>query len=143
VQSLENTQTLRRLTPSELESEGALRWYVIQLSLSETPIDPHTVPILDIFTLYRLYSVSGLQDGRVMHALRLGFFSEQIAASAVANYLTEHYRNPVITRVSVAERERFANQQREARKDIGATGAHTAIEITADRIVRPLRKAAP
>jgi hypothetical protein len=124
------------LTTSEIESEVALRWYVIQLSLSEQPVDPHTVPILDIFSLYRLYSVSGLQDGRVMHALRLGFFGEQIAASAVANYLTEHYDNPVITRVSVAERERFANQGVEALKDIGATGTHKAIEITGDRIVR-------
>jgi hypothetical protein len=131
------------LTPSELESEVALRWYVIQLSLSETPVDPHTVPILDIFTLYRLYSVSGRHDGRVMHALRLGFFSEQIAASAVANYLTEHYANPVITRVSTAERERFAKEGVEARKDIGATGTHAAIEITGDRIVRHLRKTGP
>jgi hypothetical protein len=60
-----------------------LRWYVIELSLTESPVDPDTVPILDIFTLYRLYTVSGLEDGRVMHALRLGFFAEQIAASAV------------------------------------------------------------
>jgi hypothetical protein len=125
-----------------LESEGGLRWYVIQLSLSDSPVDPETVPILDIFTLYRLYTVSGLEDGRVMHALRLGFFAEQIAASAVANYLAAYYDKPVIKRVSVAERERFSTQNVEARKDIGATGTHTAIEITSDLVVRQRRTTA-
>jgi hypothetical protein len=140
--SFDSTQTLRRLSPIELESEGGLRWYVIQLSLSDSPVDPETVPILDIFTLYRLYTVSGLEDGRVMHALRLGFFAEQIAASAVANYLAAYYDKPVIKRVSVAERERFSTQNVEARKDIGATGTHTAIEITSDLVVRQRRTTA-
>jgi hypothetical protein len=142
VPALDSTQTLRRLTPVELESEGGLRWYVIQLALSDAPVDPDTVPILDIFTLYRLYTVSGIEDGRVMHALRLGFFAEQIAASAVANYLGTYYEKPLIKRVSVAERERFSTEYVEARKDIGATGTHTAIEITSDLIVRQRRTTA-
>ena len=58
------------------------QWFSIQLSLSEDPIDPEHVPSLDIFNEYRLYSVTGLDGGRVMHALRLGFFSSELAADA-------------------------------------------------------------
>jgi hypothetical protein len=78
-----------------------------------------------------------------MHALRLGFFSEEVAARAVANYLASFYDTVTIKRVSGAERERFAEQRVEARKDVGATGQHTVIEITADRILRPIRKQGP
>src|SRR5208283_1511534 len=72
--SLETTQTVRPLTPLELEDRDAARWFVIQLSLADQAFDPNAVPNLDIFGEYRLYSVAGLDQGRVMHALRLGFF---------------------------------------------------------------------
>jgi hypothetical protein len=134
--TLETTQTVRALTPLELEDHEAMRWFVIQLSLAEQPFDPDTVPNLDIFSVYRLYAVAGLEQGRVMHALRLGFFSEEIAADAVASYLAAYYDMPTIERVSAAERERFADQRVEARKDVGATGKHAAIEITSERVVR-------
>jgi len=140
--SLETTQTVRALTPLELEDDTALRWFVIQLSLSEEAFDPDSVPNLDIFSVYRLYSVAGLDEGRVIHALRLGFFSEEVAAGAVASYLGAFFDKPTVKRVSVAERERFADQQLEARKDIGATGKHAVIEITSERVVRENRKAA-
>jgi hypothetical protein len=140
--SLETTQTVRALTPLELEDDAALRWFVIQLSLSEEAFDPDNVPNLDIFSVYRLYSVAGFDQGRVIHALRLGFFSEEVAAGAVASYLGGFFDKPTVKRVSVAERERFADQQLEARKDIGATGKHAVIEITSERVVRESRKAA-
>jgi hypothetical protein len=41
--------------------------------------------------------------------------------------------------VSVAERERFANQKVEARKDVEATGRHAVIEIT-DELVAPRKR---
>ena len=137
--SLESTQTVRMLTQLELEDEQASRWFAIQLSSAEEAFDPDAVPNLDIFSVYRLYSVAGIDQGRIVHALRLGFFSEEAAASAVASYLADFYDKPAIKRVSCAERERFAEEPLEARKDIGATGRHAVIEITDERFVRERR----
>ena len=142
VPSLDATQTVRALTELELEDAGASRWFVIQLSLAEDAFDPDTLPNLDIFSVYRLYSVAGIDQGRIMHALRLGFFTEEISAGAVASYLATFYDKPTIKRVSSAERERFAEQSLEPRKDVGATGKHAAIEITSERFVRERRTGA-
>ena len=141
--NLESTQTMRALTAFELEDEHALRWFVIQLSQSEDAFDPETVPNLDIFSAYRLYSVAGIDQGRIVHSLRLGFFGEEVSAGAVASYLTEFYEKPTIKRVSAAERQRFADQTLEPRKDVGATGKHAVIEITNERYVREKRSARP
>ncbi len=137
--NLESTQTVRALTQLELEDDQASRWFAIQLSLAEEAFDPETLPNLDIFRVYRLYSVAGIDQGRIVHALRLGFFTEQSAAGAVASYLTVFYDKPTIKRVSSAERERFAEQSLEARKDVGATGRQAVIEITNERYVREKR----
>ena len=137
--SIESTQTIRALTQLELEDDQASRWFAIQLSLSEEPFDPETLPNLDIFSVYRLYSVAGIDNGRIVHALRLGFFTEQIAAGAVASYLAAFYDKPAIKRVSAAERERFADQSLQARKDVGATGKQAVIEITNERYIREKR----
>jgi hypothetical protein len=139
---LESTQTVRALTAPELEDEAALRWFVIQLAVADQAFDPDAVPNLDIFSEYRLYSVAWMDQGHNVHALRLGFFSEEIAAVAVASYLGAHYDKPTIRRVSAAERERFAAGQRvEARKDVGETGKHAAIEITNELVDRRRRAA--
>jgi hypothetical protein len=142
VPSLDATQTVRALTELELEDASASRWFVIQLSLAEEAFDPDTLPNLDIFSVYRLYSVAGIDQGRIMHALRLGFFTEEISAGAVASYLATFYDKPTIKRVSSAERERFAEESFEPRKDVGATGKHAAIEITSERFVRERRTGA-
>jgi hypothetical protein len=139
VPSLETTQTVRALTQLELEDDNASRWFVIQLSLAEDAFDPDTVPNLDIFSVYRLYSVAGIDQGRIVHALRLGFFTEEIAADAVASYLADFYDKPTVKRVSAAERERFAEQPLEPRKEVDATGKHAVIEITSERFVREKR----
>jgi hypothetical protein len=136
--SLETTQTLRPLTTSELQ-DSAPRWYVIQLSLSSESFDPDSLPNLDIFNEYRLYSVAGLDQGRIVHALRLGFFADEVAAGAVSSYLAAFYEKPTVKRISVAERERFRDQRVEARKDVGATGKHAVIEITGERHIRDNR----
>jgi hypothetical protein len=137
--SLESTQTLRPLTPLELGEHEAPRWFVVQLALSDDAFDPDALPHLDIFSLYRLYTVIGLDQGRLVHALRLGFFGEEVGARAVASYLSGFYDEPIVKRVSVAERDRFADQRVEARKDVGATGRHLAIEITNELVVRERR----
>jgi hypothetical protein len=140
---LDATQTVRALTQLELEDDHASHWFVIQLALAEDAFDPDAVPNLDIFSVYRLYSVAGIDQGRIVHALRLGFFSEEGAAGAVASYLAAYYDKPSIKRVSAAERERFADQRLQPRKEVGATGKHSVIEITSERFVRERRNAAP
>lgn len=137
--SLDTTQTLRPLTAGEIEDAQALRWFAIQLSLADHRFDPDALPNLDIFSEYRLYSISVTDQGKPMHSLRLGFFAEESAAGAVAGYLGAFYEHPVIKRISVAERERFSAHCLEARKDIGATGKHAVIEITDERVIRPKR----
>jgi hypothetical protein len=139
LESLEHTQTIRALTAKELEDIESSRWFVIQLAQADRAFDPDAVPNLDIFSEYRLYSVAGLDQGRVVHSLRLGFFREEIGAVAVASYLAAYWDKPTIKRVSVAERERFANQKVEARKDVDATGRHAVIEIT-DELVAPRKR---
>jgi hypothetical protein len=137
--SLESTQTLRPLTPLELGANEATRWFVVQLAVSDDAFDPDALPHLDIFSLYRLYTVVGMDQGRLVHALRLGFFGEEVGARAVAGYLSGFYDEAIVKRVSVAERDRFADQRVEARKDVGATGRHLAIEITDELVVRGRR----
>lgn len=139
LESLESTQTMRALTPTELEDVDASRWFVIELALADQAFDPDAVPNLDLFSEYRLYSVAGLDEGRVVHALRLGFFREEIGAVAVASYLAAYWEKPAIKRISLAERERFADQRVEARKDVGATGRHAVIEITDELVARRKR----
>jgi hypothetical protein len=137
--NFESTQTLRPLTQLELEDDTISRWFVIQLSLAEEGFDPDSLPDLDIFGEYRLYSVPGTDQGKVMHALRLGFFAEEGAAAAVASYLSAYFEKPAIKRISTAERDRFSDQRVEARMDVGATGRHAVIEITSERVVRARR----
>ena len=127
---IDSTQTIRALTRLELEDDQSSQWFSIQLVLSEEHIDPERVPNLDIYNEYRLYSVTGLDRDRVMHALRLGFFSSELAAESVAGYLRGFFDSPCIKRVSLAERERFVEKIVTARKDIGATGMHAVIELT-------------
>jgi hypothetical protein len=136
---LETTQTLRALTASELDNSEMLRWFVVELSCSDRPFHPDTLPNLDIFSAYRLYAVEAVNGGPMTYALRLGFFSEAIGAQAIANYLKDHYENPSVKRVSIAERERFKERRLEARKTVEATGRHAVIEITDERYVRERR----
>ena len=132
---------MRALTAVELEDDESLRWFIIQLSVADEAFDSETVPNLDIFTMYRLYCVAGIDQGRIVHALRLGFFGEENAAKAVASYLADYYDSPTVKRVSAAERERFVDQRFEPRKDVGATGKQAVIEITNERYIREKRTA--
>ncbi len=134
--SADAVQADRVLTQLEARDEAAMGWFVIQLMLAENAIDVDRVPKHDIFKAYRLYSVAGLDQGRVMHALRLGFFKEQSAAHAVASYLGAFYEAPSVKRVHAAERDRFADRRVDPRRDAGP-GAHAMIEITDDRFARP------
>jgi hypothetical protein len=134
--STDAVQADRVLTQLEAREESAMGWFVIQLMLADEAIEVDQVPKHDIFKAYRLYSVAGLDQGRVMHALRLGFFKEQSAALAVANYLAAFYESPSVKRVNSTERDRFADRRVDPRRDPGP-GGHAIIEITGDRFARP------
>ena len=78
-----------------------------------------------------------------MHALRVGFFSSELAAEAVAGYLGSYFDSPVIKRVSIAERERFADTGVAARKDVGTAAMHAVIELATPAPPAERRLAAP
>ena len=141
--TIDSTQTVRPLTPLELADGEASRWFAIQLILSADQIDAAQVPNLDIFQDYRLYSVTEHEQGRLMHALRLGFFSNEVAAESVARYLGVYFGTATIKRVSIAECERFADKLITAGKDIGASGKRAVIEILGSPLLLPEGRIAP
>jgi len=85
---------------------------------------------LDIFNEFSLYSTIGLDQGRVLHALRLGFFTAPSAAHTVAAYVRHYFDMSVVKRVSTAERERFGEGRVVARKISEAPGIHEVIELS-------------
>ena len=103
---------------------------VIQLATSDREFAPDSVPNLAIFNEYRLYTAVGTQQGKVMYALRLGFFSDRAPAEAVAGYLRSFFDEPAVTRVSFEERERFGKRRVKARKESGETGVYASIELS-------------
>lgn len=112
------------------EEEGSEKLLVIQLALSEAEFTPEAVPNLAIFEEFSLYSAVGYESGKVMHALRLGFFTAEGPAEAVAGYLRAFFESAAVARVSAAERERFGTRRIAARKETGETGVHAAIELS-------------
>lgn len=104
---LDSTQTIRALTSAELAEDNGEKWFAIQLAASEQPVNLETMPHLDIFEAYRLYSVAMTDSGKIVHSLRLGFFREAVSAEAVCGYLRTFFGSPTILRVSVAEHARF------------------------------------
>jgi len=104
---LDSTQTIRALTLAELEDDQLEKWFSIQLAASEQPVNLDAMPHLDIFQAYRLYSVAGTIDGKIVHSLRLGFFKEEVSAEAVGGYLKTFFAAPTVLRVSEAEYTRF------------------------------------
>lgn len=134
-----STRTVRALTQQELADQSALRWFVVELATAQSAFLPESIPQLDIYSAYRLYTVNTVDQGREVHSLRLGFFGDEIAAKTVAGFVAEYYEKPVVKRISIAERRRFEEHGVEARKDVGATGKYAVIEITDELVVRENR----
>jgi len=105
---LDSTQTMRALTPSELYDSQQQQWYVVQLVISERPVNLDTMPRLEVFASHRLYAVTGKQDNAPRYALRLGFFPDEKSAEVICGYLRTFFSSPSIVRVSAAEQARFA-----------------------------------
>lgn len=105
--NLDSTQTIRALTTEEMNDGAQEKWFAIQLAASEQPVNLDTMPHLDIFEAYSLYSVATAGSGKIVHSLRLGFFKEAVSAEAVAGYLKTFFASPSVLRISVAEQARF------------------------------------
>jgi hypothetical protein len=104
---LDSTQTIRALTSDELQDDSQEKWFAIQLAVSDQPVNLDTMPRLDIFEAYRLYSVASAGGGKITHSLRIGFFREDHSAEAVAGYLKTFFNSPTVVRISIAEQARF------------------------------------
>ena len=128
--AIDSTQTLRALVMPEADDGETDMLLVIQLATSDCEFAPDSVPNLAIFNEYRLYTAVGYQQGRVMYALRLGFFSDRAPAEAVAGYLRSFFEEPTVTRISTEERERFGKRRVKARKESGETGVYASIELS-------------
>jgi hypothetical protein len=132
---VDSTQTLRVLTPLELNDDKQSKWFVVQLSRSEQRVDLSTVPHLDIFDEYHLYTVDSVEHGKVLHSLRLGFFSEEVSASVVAGYLKTYFNDSEIKRVATAEYERFKERRPKSPHTGGANGSRPAVDSNTTTIV--------
>jgi hypothetical protein len=116
IEDMDSTQTLRALTPLELNDDSQSKWFAVQLALSEDPVKVDSLPHIDIFDEYRLYSISGIDQGRFVHSLRMGFFSAESSAQAVAGYLRASFGDAEVKRVSIAEHDRFAERKTKPEK---------------------------
>lgn len=121
--------------------------YAIQLLSSPVPIDPRSVPRLDIFDLYTLYCDVRLENGVMRHALRLGFFKDPITAKVIARYLACYFEAPQTVHLNTTEQARSLRVKLAALKDVGDSGRHTAIELSEPAAARApapqMRRAAP
>jgi hypothetical protein len=100
--SPEDTQTWRDIK-SQLSRDAAVH-FAVQLEWSVSPIDLDRVPPLAIFNAYTLYKIEGNRDGRKWYGLRLGFFSDAVAARQVALYIRSEFATVAVVPVSAKER---------------------------------------
>ena len=136
---LDSTQTIRALTSAELNDDAQEKWFAIQLAASESPVNLDTMPHLDIFEAYRLYSVAIAGSGKIVHSLRLGFFKEAVSAEAVSGYLKTFFSSPTVLRISVAEHARFKDPPVAGKPRLEeARTAAKVVELSDARASRPV-----
>ena len=80
--------------------------FALQLFWSPTPIDPLAVPALAIFASYTLYAIEMQRPGKSQYGLRLGFFSDSLAARQVASYVRSEFVSVAVVPVTAGERTR-------------------------------------
>ena len=136
IPDLDSTQTIRTLTKTEVTDANQPKWFVVQLALSNQAVNFDAMPQLDIFSAYRLYSVAVMEEGKILHALRLGFFKEDVSAEAVCGYVRTFFPSPAIIRVSAAEQTRFVDapmpKPKDARKVVEIGGARERADAKAN-----------
>jgi hypothetical protein len=97
----EDTQVRRLL--KEAVIQGAPVLFVVQLRQGGQPIDLKSVPTLDIFRAYKLYTVESRREGNPWYALRLGFFKDAGSAKQVAYYVREGYASAAVMPIDEQE----------------------------------------
>jgi hypothetical protein len=117
--------------------------YVIQLRTSPVPIDPRSVPRLDLFDLYSLHCDVRFENGTVRHALRLGYFKDLSTAKTVAHYLSSYFDSPEVVLLTAAEHARSLRLKLVALKDVGASGQHAVIELSTPPPTSPRTQPSP
>ncbi|HZF26156.1 MAG TPA: hypothetical protein VEZ88_07825 [Steroidobacteraceae bacterium] len=130
IEDMDSTQTLRALTPLELTDDSQSKWFAVQLALSEEQVKVESLPHIDIFDEYRLYSISGIDQAKFMHSLRLGFFSAEGSAQAVAGYLRTFFEGAAVKRVSIAEHERFCERRAKVERPAEADASSAPAQRT-------------
>jgi hypothetical protein len=115
-----DVESVPLLKPDDTGTRRALRDAVasslpvsfsVQLHWSVQPIDLSKVPPLAIFSAYTLYTVEGSREGRKWYGLRLGFFTNAIAAKQVAHYVRSEFASVAIVPVSAKEKDRALGGQ--------------------------------
>ena len=141
--AVDSTQTLRALSLPESQDTSQARWFVVQLVLSDRPINLDMMPRLEVFDSYRLYTVAGRQDGSSVHALRLGFFSDDVSATTLCGYLQTFFASPSVVRVSAAEHDRFLSPAAAAKSHKTAPSSNARVAAQ-PAVAQPIeRNAAP
>ena len=138
---LDTTLTIRTLTKAEAEDPNRPKWFAVQLAISEQPINLDTMPKLDIFAAYTLYCVATMEGNTIKHALRLGFFRENVSAEAVMGYLKAFFNQPSINQISTAEFERFSEPKPKAKT--AAEPDAKVVNLDAKRPGAPVKPLAP
>ena len=131
--STDSTQTIRALTQAELRDLNQPRWYIIQIVTSNQPINLDTMPRLDVFTAYRLYTVIGQHGRSQCYALRLGFFADETSARDICGYLQDYFASPRVVRVSAAEQSRFGDPQPRSAPPAAQKQGVNIVQIAASR----------
>jgi hypothetical protein len=103
----DDTSTVRALKQAVVDNAPV--WFAVQLQWSVQPVELARVPPLAIFSAYTLYTVEGSRDGRKWYGLRLGFFSDAIAAKQVAYYVRSEFNSVAVVPVSPQERTRASD----------------------------------
>jgi hypothetical protein len=88
--------------------------FAVQLQWSVQAVELDKVPPLAIFSAYTLYTVEGSRDGRKWYGLRLGFFSDAIAAKQVAQYVRSEFTSVAVVPVSPQEKARATDDEQAA-----------------------------
>ena len=135
--NLDSTQTIRALTNEELSDAAQEKWFAIQLAASDQPVNLDTMPHLDIFEAYSLYSVATAGSGKIVHSLRLGFFKEAVSAEAVTGYLKTFFASPTVLRISVAEQARFKDAPQPRRGEVVEEPKNNVVDLNNARGGRP------
>ena len=99
----EDSQTLRALRVDI--SQNSPIPFAVQLDTSANPYDVTGIPPLAIFNAYTLYAVEGSREGKHWYGLRLGFFTDVVAAKQVAYYVRSEFPKVAVVPVTVKERD--------------------------------------